>query len=108
MAHSAAGGVGFGAGKEPIMEKCRSDVINSPLQVPPSAAVWSERFSDMTLAHDSELLISHGPGVHRLFIFICSVCSNILTRMLIYHCLAALYRVLLDKVKYSSGREEGG
>lgn len=65
--------------------------------------VWSERFSDIPVAHDSELLISHGPGIDSLFIFICSVSLNILTRMLIYGYLAALCRVLLDKVKYSRG-----
>lgn len=70
MAHSAAGGVGFGAGKELIMDKCRSDVVNPPLQVPPSAVVWSERFSDIPVAHDSELLISHGPGIDTVYLYL--------------------------------------
>jgi hypothetical protein len=77
MAHSAAGGVGFGAGKEFIMEKCRSDVINPPLQVPPLAVVWSERFSDMTVTHGSELWMSHGPGIDRVYLYLSALCPQI-------------------------------
>ena len=52
MAHSAAGGVGFGAGKNLINEKTRSQVVNTPLQVLPLAVVWLEQYSDLSISHD--------------------------------------------------------
>ena len=52
MAHSAAGGVGFGAGKKPINEKTRLQVVNTPLQVLPLAVVWLGQYSDLSISHD--------------------------------------------------------
>jgi hypothetical protein len=52
MAHSAAGGAGFGAGKKPINEKTRLQVVNTPLQVLPLAVVWLEQYSDLSISHD--------------------------------------------------------
>lgn len=46
MAHSAAGGVGFGAGKKPIIEKYTFEVIYTTLQVLPLAVGWLGQYSD--------------------------------------------------------------
>lgn len=63
MAHSAAGGVGFGAGKKPINEEIKLQVVNKPLQVLPLAVVWLEQYSDLSIFH------GHGIDNIRNYIF---------------------------------------